>query len=77
MTEIVAALIGLFKLAQLVLGEIFEAKKRARLNNEQYTLDRQKLLDVTQKCLDKMRADAVEEARQAQDVEDQVDKRWQ
>ena len=73
--EIVTAIIGFFKLLSLILGEIFEAKKRARLANEKYEIDKQKFIEISQKCIDKMRSDAALEAHQAQDVEDQIDKR--
>lgn len=77
MLEVLALLAGFLKLGSLVLGEIFEAKKRAREANEKYEVDREKFLAISQRALDKMRTDAVEEAKQAQDVEEQVDKKLQ
>lgn len=73
-SEIILGLISLFKLASLILTEIFEAKKRARLAQEKYELTAQRFIEISQVALDRMRTEAVKEAQQAQDVEDQVDK---
>ena len=62
-----------FGLAKLILTEIFERKKAARLKNEQYELDKAQMLLISQQCLDKMRSDLIQEQKQAQDIEDQLD----
>lgn len=72
-SEFILGLISLFKLASLILTEIFEAKKRARIANEKYELTKQRFFEISQTALNRMRDEAVKEAAQAQDVEDQVD----
>ena len=72
---ILELVVSLVRFAMLVVGEIFEQKKAARIANEKYELTRVRFIDISQRCLEKMRADAAEEAKQAQNVEDQLDKK--
>lgn len=69
--EIVAQV---FKLSVLILTEVFEAKKRARLANETYEITRARLADIAQLCVLKMREEAAKDHKDAIDVEDELEK---
>lgn len=61
------------KLGVLILVEIFEEKKRARLANEKHELTLARFEEVAQKCLLKFRSDAAQDHQGAVDVEDKVE----
>lgn len=69
--EIVAQV---FKLSVLILSEVFEAKKRARLANETYEVTKARLADIAEKCISKLRDEAAKDHQDAIDVEDQLEK---
>lgn len=61
------------KLGVLILVEVFEEKKRARLADEKYELTRARFEEVAQKCLIKLRMEAAEDHQPAIDVEDRLE----
>ena len=73
--DIVAIILGAMKFLSLFLTEYFEQKKIARIANEKYEITKQKFLDISQKAIDKMRSEAASDSKQAQDIEDEIDKR--
>jgi len=61
-------------LVVLILGEVFEAKKRAREKDEKFILDQKLFNEIVAASLDRMLTSAKQESGEARDVEDQMDK---
>jgi len=57
----------------LVIGEYFEAKKRARLKEQAFELDQKTRDEIFDSALVRLRAQAAKASHQAQDLEDRVD----
>lgn len=74
-TAIITLIIELIKVAMLVTNEIFEEKKRARIAQEKYELDRQALQEKIRLAVDRIRTGAASESSQAHDIEDRLDQR--
>lgn len=70
---IVELIVAAIKLAVLVLGEIFAAKKRAREAQEKFEIDQAKFLELVQYTLEKMRKDLVSDTKQSNSIDDQMD----
>ena len=70
-------LLGFFKelagLILLVLTEYYQAKKKAREDQEKYELDRARFTTLVVKALAKIRKDATSESDQARRIEDEID----
>lgn len=71
--EIGAIIVGLLKLGMLILQEVFAAKKRAREAQEKFELTQAKFLEISEKCIAKLKAEIISDSKQAQSIEDKMD----
>jgi len=70
----IVMLIGyLLRLGLLIVGEVFEEKRRARIANEKWEMTRARVAEIAEKCAMKLREEAAIDHAQAVDVEDRVD----
>ena len=63
---------NILSLVGLVLGEIFAAKKRARLKQEAFELDQKMFNEMVQRTLVKMRQNVQDTNAQLNDLDDQM-----
>lgn len=63
------------KIGAVVLKEIFEQKRIAREKNEKYELNQQKLYEIVQQVISKLKSSIQKESSQAQSMEDRIDKK--
>ena len=61
------------KLVMLILGEVWAAKKRARLAQETYEIDQTEFRALALKVLKRMREEAKDDSAAAKKIEDEVD----
>lgn len=68
-----ATVLEFSKIAFLVLGEVFAAKKRAREQQEQWEMDAKQFELATALVMARIRAEAAKESTQAGKIEDELD----
>lgn len=68
-----AVLGSLFKLAYLLFSEIFRAQEQARKEGREWKADQKVLADLMAQAVDRMKREAIEDSKPAQDVQDQID----